>query len=44
MGAEATRQFCRRHPGIGVVLMHAGNDDGALRVESVNAPEVEALS
>jgi thiamine biosynthesis lipoprotein len=39
MGAEAARQFCRRHPGIGAVLVHSGTP----RVELVGAPEVEVI-
>jgi thiamine biosynthesis lipoprotein len=39
MGAEAARQFCRRHPGIGAVLVHSGGQ----RVEVIGAPEVEVL-
>ena len=42
MGAEAAREFCRRHPGIGAVLVHAGNN-GTRRVELVAAPEAEVL-
>lgn len=32
MGAEGARQFCRRHPGLGAVLVHPGNGRGP-RVE-----------
>ena len=42
MGAEAAREFCRRHHGIGAVLVHAGNGAGP-RVEVAGAPEVEVL-
>jgi thiamine biosynthesis lipoprotein len=44
MGAEAARQFCRRHTGIGAVLVHAGKSHSAPRVELVGAPEVEVLT
>lgn len=39
MGAEAARQFCRRHPGIGAVLVHSGEPG----VEVISAPEVEVI-
>jgi thiamine biosynthesis lipoprotein len=43
MGADAARQFCRRHPGIGAVLVHSGNGQTPARVELAGAPEVEVL-
>ena len=43
MGAEAARQFCLRHTGIGAVLVHSPGRQAAPRVELVNAPEVEVL-
>jgi thiamine biosynthesis lipoprotein len=42
MGAGAAREFCRRHPGIGAVLVHSGNG-GTPRVELAGEPEVEVL-
>ena len=43
LGADAAREFCRRHRGIGAVLLHPDQHGGAPRIERVGAPEVEIL-
>jgi thiamine biosynthesis lipoprotein len=43
MGAEAVRRFCRRHPEVGALLVHAGTNPNAPRVELAGAIQAEVL-